>query len=340
MNSAAYDLADRLLKLAPWEWMNEITLIAIEDPESGRKDHISIMGMAGNHRSLALYHGPEARQRFNLMQDSGDHDVILTQADRISLILDTVQLQCSFSGRDDLFPSEIAAIKKAGRKYRGDGWPSFRSFVPGRCPRPANAGETVRLCSAIEQVLEVAPTLGFGDDTLRFHEGRREVLTRRRVDGTWTTCWTEDGRGVFEFPAPEPGAFLVEKVRSHESAAPLEVCFDMIPSPIGKSRETSVYPYILLAVEPKSGFVFGFELFSVEEQTHRQMMESVPDRFLSLCDRHSMCPASIAVDSPATHALFRPLAGALGIRCERKRNLRAARRAMDSLLASMFGAAF
>jgi hypothetical protein len=95
-----------------------------------------------------------------------------------------------------------------------------------------------------------------------------------------------------------------------------------------------------MAVEPKSGFVFGIELLSVEKQSHEQMMNSVPDVFLSLCDRHSMRPLSIAVDSPSTLALLRPLAGALGIRCERKSNLRAARRAMDSFLASMFGAAF
>ena len=63
MTAAAYELAEQLLKLSPWDWMNEISLIGIEDPESGRKDHISIMGMAGNHRSLALYHGPEARRR-------------------------------------------------------------------------------------------------------------------------------------------------------------------------------------------------------------------------------------------------------------------------------------
>ena len=337
MTAAAYELADKLFKLAPWEWMNEITLIAVEDPESGRKDHISMMGMAGNHRSLALYHGPEARRRFNLMQDSGDHDEVLGDGDRIAMILDTVQLQCSFSGREDLFASEIAAIKKAGKKYRGDGWPSFRSFVPGRCPRPADAEETRRLCVAIEQVLEIAPTLGFGDDTLRFHDGKRDVLTRRLVDGVWTTCWTEDERGIFEFPTPAPGEFMVEKVRRHETAVPMEVCFEMIPSPIGKNRETSVYPYFLMVVEPKSGSVLGFDLMTVDDLPYEQIFESVPDALLSICDRQSVRPESIAVDSPSTHALLGRLAKSLGIRCQRKSNLPATRRAMDSLMASVFG---
>jgi len=48
MTPEAYDLADALFALAHWNWMNEENLIAIRHPETGRLDHISIMGAAGN----------------------------------------------------------------------------------------------------------------------------------------------------------------------------------------------------------------------------------------------------------------------------------------------------
>lgn len=332
MTPAAYDLADRLFQLAPWSWMNEITLIALEHPETGRRDHISIMGMAGNHHSLAVYLGPVARRRFNLIQEQN-----LPQEDTIALILDTPQLQCSFSERGDLFKSELAAIKAAGKKYRGENWPTFRSFRPGRCPVPASAAEIGWLCTAIEQVLEVAPTLDLGDDSLRHENGRREILTRTLLNGEWRTLWTPDDSSLFEFPRPEPQAFLLEKVRHHEKAVALEAAFVVIPNPIGKSRETSVFPYILLLVEPESHFILGCELFSVEKKPYDEIIASVPSDLLRLCDRHAIRPASIAVASPATHALLGPTAKALGIPLRLNERLPALDDAFHSMMGAMGG---
>lgn len=337
MTPAAYDLADRLFQLAPWQWMNEIALIAIEHPETGRRDHISIMGMAGNHRSLALYLGPQARRRFNLIQEAAYDGRPLPEEDNLALILDTPQLQCSFSERGDLFKSELAAIKQAGKKYRGENWPSFRSFRPGRCPIPANEAEVEWLCTAIEQVLEVAPGLNIGDDTLRDENGRPQILTRRFLNGEWRTEWTEDDPSLHKYPQPEPDAFLVEKIRRHPTAIPLEAAFVMVPNPIGKSRETSVFPYFLLLVEPKSHFVLGCEIRSVETKPYDELIASIPTDFLRLCDRNSIRPASIAVASPATHNLLTPTAAALGIRCDLKKRLPALDETFHSMMGFMGG---
>ena len=337
MTPAAYDLADRFHQLAPWRWMNEISLIAIDHPQSGRRDHISIMGMAGNHYSLALYTGPVARQRFNLMQTSEVDGKPIPHSELAALILDTPQLQCSFSERGDLFKSELAAIKQAGKKYRGENWPSFRNFRPGRCPIPANDEEVAWLCTAIEQVLEVAPTLEFGDDTLDYGQNGPEILTRRFVNGEWRTEWTEDDRSLFEYPRPAADEFLLEKVRRHPNEVPLEAAFIMVPNPIGKSRETSVFPYFLLLVEPKSRLVVGHAVQSVETKSHEELMDSIPTEFLRLCDRGSIRPASIAVDSPATHSLLTPMAKGLGIRCDLKKRLPALDQVFQSLLGFMGG---
>lgn len=337
MTPAAYDLADRLHQLAPWRWMDEISLIAIEHPQSGRRDHISIMGMAGNHYSLALYLGPVARQRFNLIQASEVAGKPIPDSELTALVLDTPQLQCSFSDRGDLFKSELAAIKAAGKKYRGENWPTFRSFRPGRCPIPANDEEVAWLCTAIEQVLEVAPTLDLGDDTLDYDQNGPEILTRRFIDGEWRTEWTKDDPSLFEYPQPPADEFLLEKIRRHSKEVPLEAAFIMVPNPIGKSRETSMFPYFLLLVEPKSRLVVGHAVWTVETKSHEELMDSIPTEFLRLCDRGSIRPASIAVDSPATHALLSPMAQVLGIRCDLKKRLPALDQVFQSLLGFMGG---
>ena len=321
--------------------MPEISLIAYDDPDSGERHHLSVMGASGNHHSVALYLGKASRQRFNLIHEADFEDIELSAEDTLSLILDTPQLQCSFSGRADLFASELASIKAANRKYRGQNWPTFRTFRPGHCPVPAKDPEIRLLLSAIEQLLEVAPTLEFGDDTLRFASGtgQPEILTRRRVDGSWQTCWTPDDNSLFEFPAPAPSDLLIHKVDRHHRRISVEVCFMLIPNPVGKSRESSLFPYILMVVEPTSHFILGVEVLSVEKMTHDQLLASVPDTVLKLCDRHAVRPESFATSSVLTAALLEPTAAALNATLDLQPCLPALEEAMESVLGA-FGGGF
>ncbi len=336
MTPEAYDLADALFSLAPWNWMNEENLIAIRHPETGRLDHISIMGAAGNHRCLAIYLGVVARQRFNLMQSPECDMDPRTDNDSLALILDTPQLQVSFSERGDLFQSELAAIKKSGRKYRGDNWPSFRTFSPGHCPIPANPQETAWLCDGIRQVLEVAPSLRLMD-TYRYDHGMIEILTRECIDGTWQSTWKQDDSALFSYPEPEPNAFLLKKIRQYPREVPLEVHFQLVPNPVGKSRETSVYPYLLLVVEPKSHLVLGVAMLGTENQTYDALIASIPDELLRICDKHALRPASIAVACQSTYSLLVNIAVALDIPCKIKKRLPALESALGSLRNFMQG---
>lgn len=337
MTPAAYDLADQLFQLAPWEWMDETSLIALDDPQTGRRDHISIMGMAGDHLALAVYLGPEARHRFNLVQESPDSEHSPTDEDTYSLILDTPHLQCSFSERGDLFRSELALIKKAGRKYRGENWPTFRTFRPGHCSSPANDDEIRILMTAIEQILTVAPELGRDTGTFRSNEKNREILTRRKSGDHWETCWTPDDSTLFEFPRPTPAASLLEKVRQHPQALPIEVHFQLIPAPIGKSREASTYPYMLLVIDPESGSILGMEMLSVETTPYDELIASIPDVFLRLCDRISIRPSSIAVVSTATANLLHHTAYGLEIPLHLEAYLPATEEALESMMGFMSG---
>jgi hypothetical protein len=291
------------------------------------------MGAIQTHHSLAVYLGPIARQRFNLIQEERG----FPQEDILTLILDTPQLQCSFSERGDLFKSELATIKQSGKKYRGQNWPTFRTFRPGRCPVPANETETQWLCTAIEQVLEIAPTLNFGGGTFRFENGRREILTRRLLNGEWRTHWTEDHVTLFTFPEPHPTGSMVAQVFDQKISLPLEVLFQQLPTPIGKSRDNSLFPYLLLVVDPKSHSVLGCKISAVEDQSHDSLIASIPDELLRICSKNSIRPSTIHVASPATRALLTNTAAALGIRCELEKRLPALDEAFNSLMGHFHG---
>jgi hypothetical protein len=90
-------------------------------------------------------------------------------------------------------------------------------------------------------------------------------------------------------------------------------------------------------VEPKSHFVLGATMLSIENQPYETLIATLPDEFLRVCDKHAIRPTSIAVASPATHCLSVNTAAALDIPCKLQKRLPAIDDALGSLMNFMGG---
>jgi hypothetical protein len=327
MTPLAYDVANSLYSAAPWGFLREHNLIALIDPTTGEKHHISLMGALGTHSALALYLGPIARQRFNTIQN-----VELPQDDHIALILGTPQLQCSFETRDQLKKAELDAIKASGKKYRGANWPTFRSFRPGLAPAPASPQDIDLLCLAIEQTHIVLKEINSPDDTQRFENSSSTILTRRFHNGEWRTEWTEDDTSLFAFPQPEPPEFLIKKILQYPKAKPLGVSFQILPIAMTGSSGAELFPYFLLVADLSSGFILGFEMLNVEQHQANDIPAVAVTSFLKIMDRHSICPTSLDLTSPVTATMLHQTMMALNGRCHVIENIPALEQAMESIL--------
>jgi hypothetical protein len=301
---ALHDLARKFYDLAPWEIWEETDLIRLIHPQTGETAHISIMGQNGQHFALALYIGDEDFHRYNLMQSDDPCDPEFPEEDSIGLMLETRQLQLSFGSRNELMTDELNVIKKLGLKYRGKNWPMFRSFKPGYAPGALDEAEIVWLTIAIEQFLELAtqwkkPPV----KTFRIKDHNCDILTRICHNGTWQSTWTEHDGMSFEWPTPEPSELLIEKIKQHNNLVDLDCHFQLLTALIGP-KGTAIFPYIAISVEAKSGFILGMELLSVENQTHKELIASVPDVFLKQWDKASIRPASIRVRSITSYSML------------------------------------
>lgn len=339
--SQLYDLADQLYAMAPWKWLNEEQLVALRHPETGQIDHISIMGQRGEHVCLALYLGPQARRRFNLIHWAEESGIPLSESDTLALILESPQLQVAFSKRDELHKSELAEIKRLGRRYRGSNWPTFRAIRPGRAPAPIDDEEELAwLATAIIQCMETAPLLE--DDPFATYRSSGdgsppEIMTRELGKDGWHTTWTPDDEALFEFPTPEPDSFLAKKVSAYPKIEQAACLFELVPNPVGRTRKEAVYPYFLLNMAPDQGILLGADILSVENQSHEEMIASAPDMLLRQFDLHNACPASIYVASQTAHALLSKTAEALGASLHLVPSIPPLEDAFDSVVGSMFG---
>lgn len=337
-NTTLYDLADQLHQLAPWNWMQEAQLIYLRHPETGESAYISIMGRDGAHLCLALYIGAEALHRFNLIHDAEFEEIQLSEDDALALILESRQLQISFNSRAELQAGDLTEIKNLKRKYRGNNWPTFRSFHPGCAPGPLSESDAVWMSHAIAQLMHVAPILKddpFGD--YRGGAAGTEILSREKIGGVWQTTWTLADKSLHEFPSPAPQPFLATKVAGHPSAPHLECHFQLLPNPVMGNDHTGYFPYVALSVDSRSGLVLGLEMLSVETQSHAAMMASIPDLFLRQWDKNNIRPASICVSSQTTRSLLLKTAAALNIPLHLRRQLPALEKALASAMGFLSG---
>lgn len=330
--SRLYDLADELNCLGPWKWMDEVQLIALRHPTSGDMAYLSVMGAAGEHRSLTLYLGEEALHRFNLINEAEFIDIKLSEADLAGLILEARQLQVSFESRRTLEKADLDQIKKLGRKYRGDEWPMFRSFRPGRAPGPVDDLEIDWLIHGLTQILDIAPRLASGAVEDSRSTPRFQILGRERESsGQWRDFWIDFDDSLHDFPSPECDSELIRSVLSLPKRGELQVAFELLPVPIGPRFGERTFPYMLLCVDSASGSISGMEMLTVEDSSYPELIASVPDTLLRLWERTGARPSAVRATSLRTCLLLGELAEALETPVYRQDTLPA----LDAALRSM-----
>lgn len=330
--SRLYDLAGELYRLAPWEWMDEVQLIALRHPATGNLAYLSVTGAIGEHRSLSLYLGEEALHRFNLISEAEYLEIHLSEADNIGLVVEARQLQVSFGRRQTLEKVDLDQIKSLGLKYRGEAWPRIRSFRPGWAPGPVDDLEIEWLLHGLTAILDVAPRLASGavEDSRR--TPRFQILGRERDEGgQWRDFWIDFDDSLHEFPSPKCDPDLIRSVLSLPKKGELQFAFEVLPVPVGPRFGKRTFPYLLLCVDPSTGMIGGMEMLSVEESSYPELVASVPDTLLRLWMRAGARPSAVRATSLRTCFLLGELAEALETPVYRQDKLPA----LDSALQSM-----
>lgn len=206
-----YALADRFRREALWKRLSDDMLFAIPLPE-GTIGYCCVMGMLGEHFSLAVYAGETGLASYR--------DIVEGVTSPFSERLFFQEcVAVSYEAKQDLPPYSRSEIDGYGLAFRGKrAYPCMQSLKPGRYPwRVESPADEEVLALALRAGLEVSRRLGNGKHqqvdllagpgdggsaaSLGFSEGppygRSIPLIAENADGSFTWSMT---------PLPEPVA--------------------------------------------------------------------------------------------------------------------------------------
>lgn len=300
-----YALAKRILAEAPWEYLEENQVVAVER-NAAETDFVSVMGALGTHFAVAVYPSLVCLDTFMTIDQLPQHEAG-------DLFFELPQHQLVFGSKSDLFPGEREAVEASGIRFKNGKWPSVQAFVPGYFPWRAGAKGLETLCATLEQLLAVLDD----EAEIPFAHGMDEpFLTRFQKDGAWHTEMRTHEPKIFQYAIELPQDLL-----SAVQALPVRVmcmeidCFPMMAR-FGKKGERNVCPRHLMMVDRASRFVFPPDLISPEEGKTWAFATAIP-KILSQFAKLGFRPATAAFARKFTEGWGAELCKLLDIRLDR-----------------------
>lgn len=308
--SALYQAAIAFQKAAPWEWMDSNDLFAIENPDNGETGYYSILGSGGEEFGLGIFMGDQGFNSYiELITGEEEQEDIDEQkmAPMLSMLL---------VDRGTLQKRDLDVIRSLGLQFRGkNGWPFFRSQLPGYIPWFLEKEEAIFVRTVIGQALIVSSKVLNNELDLVEKEAEGFIFTRYYRDGKWLGEWRKppvsDGNKQNTMEAAE----AVNEARLHllRSAAgklkgSWEVDIFMLPLLIGPASSRAYFPLCFLAVEKKLGLIVDSKItkpwltFSEKQ-----------DEVIQILEKAGQLPSDIRVKSDKIRLIIEPITRSLGI---------------------------
>ncbi|WP_127580132.1 DUF7309 domain-containing protein [Paenibacillus koleovorans] len=328
--SKLYVTAATFKQAGCWDWMENIHLFGVQDPDSDRVGYCCIMGNGGELYGLAVYIGTAGLKVVS--------DMLLGRSETDSMFSQHC-LMLAFEDREDLMTQERAQIKELGLKFRGrQAWPTFRLNEPGYYPWPLMTTNDVNfLTVAIEQAMEVSRLVRDNpDQLLDVEEGfivTRVSSTNEADERSWSTEKLKPAD--IEQPSieyPELNAFQMAQLKKTVKQKQYGVweigCF-YLPSPVMEG-DRPYYPMVLLAVDGGSGQILTAIVARQEEMAAKAISQ-----LIQMLEQLKGVPSELVSLRQDAFGFLAPLVAELKLRCAVVERTPAWEEAVDGMLEMM-----
>ena len=334
-----YDLAFQYKATKLWKKLydDEIFAVQLSDGETG---YCCVMGMLGDHISLALYVGEDGylsyRDIANGVPDPSD---VIAMGE-----LMTCQdcLQCSFENKDMLSGEELEEVRQYAKAHekqlRGkNAFPQFIKYQPGRYPWHYDTEtDERRICEALSAAIELAKLLqGHTKQELQLHairEGFTEIPLFCHDGDQWIVNHTTLPEATRKYPAPViENEILTTKIRRMKKKGAWECGTMRLSTPVQDEGDKAPYfPMVLLSVDRGEGYVFPPVISDGEDAA--EIANKFGSELLT-----TACPRSIRAGDDRCFAILQDLCKKVGIQLKREDHLEALDEAMQELFFGLGG---
>jgi hypothetical protein len=306
-----YQAAITFKETAPWEWMDNESLFAIENPDDREIGYCSVLGAGGEEFGLGMFVGEKGYERYrNLISEEVAPDDLEENTMTRSLTMLLVD-------RDVLQEEDHKIIRSLGLRFRGrNAWPFFRSQRPGYVPWFLDKSEARFLTAALHQALGVANEVHSGKLELCAPEPEDLVFTRCYRGDRWLGQWREApapirrrGARAKSIDAVREAELHLLSSRASKVSDTWELDIFMLPMPIGSESERPYFPSCFLLVERKLGLVLGTNLTKPWLTTAEKQ-----DEILQILTKVNQIPSEIRVRSNKVKQIAEPVTSILGIK--------------------------
>lgn len=345
-----YGAAFQYKKTKLWKQMLDSELFAVRLSD-GEIAYCCVMGLAGEHISLAAYVGDEGFQSYRELAfryDSFDFDSFsLASMLDIEWMFHQSCLQCSFESKDDLSYEDYMAARDYAQSHRirqrgAHAWPNFTKSVRYRMPWRLETDkdaqqitEALLAATALSEILETKSKAEIG--LYPIEEDTETLLLLIPGEKGYTVDsihvppeWVE----TFREPAP-PDKEQISELMKLKKRGVYDCELLRIPAPLDEpdnDEEAPYLPALLLCVDTKTGHLMATRAVTDYDTNP----ESLRDEFAEALLESGGCPRAIRVRNEQTKVLLASLCTHAHILFSVEENLPALDEAREHILSALY----
>ena len=313
-----YDKVVKFKELQCWQWLTNMDIFGVKDPESGEIGYCSVLGNGGIEFGISVFLGIKGLKILLQMTSLG-----LEEEDLRNLYFELRGLRLSFFDRKDLTKKDLKIIKELGLKFRGrNQWPQLRSFYPYHEPWYLTDDEAKFFTLIIEQAMDVA--LRFKDENHKlyqyFKQGKILVRVPEKIGDklTWKDDFVPVPNNIDITTRIKIDIAKIEDFKNYPIAdLVFEFDVDILLNPMREPNQRPYYPFIMLWIDHKSGFVLNFNVVHPDDRFNKIVPE-----FLNLFAQMKVLPKRILVRNPLIYEILTIFTRILGIEVKKLKRLK------------------
>jgi tetratricopeptide (TPR) repeat protein len=304
--SALYQAAISFKEQAPWRWMDDTDIFAVENPTDGETGYCVVMGSGGREFGLAVFVGEEGFEHYRRLE-SGEVEPESFEA--ASMLR---SMSVTYGSRGDLEKEDLASIRSLGLRFRGkNAWPLPRSQRPGWVPWFLNQEEARFLTVVLEQAQDLSARVRDEELELQNEEDEDLILTWYCREATWREEWRKPRMWEPEITVPEPpDPQRLSELRQLAGKPSGTWEMDVFPLPVPVPAESGrlYFPHLALVVDRSSGMVLSVDVLG---PAPRPVVKQ--ELVVRLLERAHHIPRNLRVATEDMRRIIEPLARMLGM---------------------------